>query len=235
MTQQIEFITGVIILPQRQTALFAKQAATLDVLSGGRLRLGIGLGWNAVEYTALNQDFHNRGQRIEEQVEVLRRLWTQPLVTFKGRWHTIPDAGLNPLPVQRPIPLWFGGHADAVLQRAARLGDGWMPGYRKAADAAAALAQARCAAGRKPGAARRRLWHRAALLLRRRRRRAVADDRSRGWQAAGATHISFNTMGQRLRHARRSTWPPSACFAEAAGLAALSPPCARPSSTSTAP
>ena len=192
-TQKIEFTTGVIILPQRQTAVFAKQAATLDVLSGGRLRLGIGLGWNAVEYTALNEDFHTRGKRIEEQVEVLRLLWTQPLVSFKGRWHDIPDAGLNPLPLQRPIPLWFGGNADAVLQRTARLGDGWMPMYRSAAEARPALeklARYREEAGRvqasfgvearfaygdgDPG-----LWL-----------STLAD-----WQAAGATHISFNTMG----------------------------------------
>jgi probable F420-dependent oxidoreductase len=100
-TRRIEFTTGIIILPQRQTALFAKQAATLDVLCGGRLRIGVGLGWNEVEYAALNENFHNRGRRIEEQVEVLRLLWTQPLVNFEGRWHHIQDAGLNPLPLQR--------------------------------------------------------------------------------------------------------------------------------------
>lgn len=127
VTQKLGFVTGVIILPQRQTALFAKQAATLDVLSSGRLRVGLGLGWNPIEYTALNQDFHTRGRRIEEQVTVLRKLWTQPLVQFSGRWHTIPDAGLNPLPVQRPIPIWFGGYAEPALKRTARLGDGWLP------------------------------------------------------------------------------------------------------------
>jgi probable F420-dependent oxidoreductase len=193
ITQTLEFTTGVIILPQRQTAVFARQAATLDVLSGGRLRLGIGLGWNAVEYTALNEDFHTRGRRIEEQVEVLRLLWTQPLVSFKGRWHDIPDAGLNPLPLQRPIPLWFGGNAEPVLQRTARLGDGWMPVYRSATDALPSLeklARYREEAGRgnisfgvearfaygsgDPGA-----WL-----------TTIKD-----WQSAGATHISFNTMG----------------------------------------
>src|SRR6185503_13853562 len=95
-------------------------------LSSGRLRLGVGIGWNAVEYIALNENFHNRGRRVEEQVEVLRQLWTQPLVNFSGQWHTIPDAGLNPLPLQRPIPIWFGGYADAALKRTARLGDGWL-------------------------------------------------------------------------------------------------------------
>jgi probable F420-dependent oxidoreductase len=125
-TQTLNFATGVLVLPQRQTALVAKQAATLDVLSGGRFRLGVGIGWNAVEYASLNENFHNRGRRIEEQVVLLRQLWTQPLVDFKGRWHTIPDAGINPLPVQRPIPIWFGGEAEEVLHRIATLGDGWL-------------------------------------------------------------------------------------------------------------
>lgn len=130
LTHTIEFHTGILILPQRQTALVAKQAATLDVLSQGRTRLGVGNGWNEVEYTALQENFHNRGKRMEEQVELLRLLWTQPLVNFKGRWHNIPDAGINPLPVQRPIPIWFGGTDDKVLERMARLGDGWMLNIR---------------------------------------------------------------------------------------------------------
>jgi probable F420-dependent oxidoreductase len=130
LTHTIEFDTGILILPQRQTALVAKQAATLDVLSQGRTRLGVGNGWNEVEYTALGENFHNRGKRIEEQVELLRLLWTQPLVNFTGRWHNIPDAGINPLPVQRPIPIWFGGTADKVLERMVRLGDGWMLNIR---------------------------------------------------------------------------------------------------------
>ncbi len=133
-TTRLGFLTGILILPQRQTTLVAKQAATLDVLSGGRLRLGIGLGWNEVEYVALGQDFHNRGRRMEEQVDVLRRLWTEPLVTYRGRWHRIEDAGLNPLPVQRPIPIWFGGTDDRALRRGARLGDGWLPQARTAAE-----------------------------------------------------------------------------------------------------
>ena len=127
LTKKIELVTGVIILPQRQTVLVAKQAAALDVLSGGRLRLGIGIGWNPVEYEALNANFKDRGRRSEEQVEVMRQLWTQELVTYKGQWHTITDAGLNPLPVQRPIPIWFGGGDDRALRRLARLGDGWFP------------------------------------------------------------------------------------------------------------
>lgn len=126
LTDKIIFATGILILPQRQTALVAKQAATLDVLSHGRLRLGVGNGWNEVEYTALGENFHSRGKRMEEQVKLLRMLWTKPLLKFEGRWHTIPDAGINPLPVQRPIPIWFGGTDERVLHRMARIGDGWM-------------------------------------------------------------------------------------------------------------
>lgn len=127
LTRRIELVTGVLILPQRQTVLVAKQAAAVDVLSGGRLRLGIGIGWNPVEYEALGRDFTNRGRRSEEQIEVLRKLWSEELVTFEGRWHKIVDAGINPLPVRRPIPIWFGGSDDRVLRRIARLGDGWFP------------------------------------------------------------------------------------------------------------
>ena len=126
-TRKIGLVSGVIILPQRQTALVAKQAAAVDVLSGGRLRLGVGLGWNHVEYEALGENFHNRGARSEEQVEVMRLLWTKELVTFEGKWHKITDAGINPLPVQRPIPIWFGGIADSALKRIARIADGWFP------------------------------------------------------------------------------------------------------------
>lgn len=125
-TRRIGLVTGVIILPQRQTALVAKQAAEVDILSGGRLRLGIGTGWNYVEYDALNENFHNRGKRQEEQVEVMRRLWTEPLVDFSGKWHRIDRAGLLPLP-GRSIPIWFGGSDERVLERAARLGDGIIP------------------------------------------------------------------------------------------------------------
>jgi probable F420-dependent oxidoreductase len=125
-TQKMRFVTGILVLPQRQTALVAKQAATLDILSGGRFRLGVAVGWNYVEFEALGMNFHNRGARIEEQVALLRRLWTEPLVNFEGQYHTIPDAGINPLPIQRPIPIWFGGQSEPVLRRTARMGDGWM-------------------------------------------------------------------------------------------------------------
>ena len=192
-TERLGFATGIVILPQRQTALFAKQAASLDVLCGGRLRLGLGIGWNHVEYAALGQDFHTRGKRLEEQVELLRQLWTQPLVTFEGRWHTIPDAGVNPLPVQRPIPLWFGGHAEAVLRRAARLGDGWMPNYRRPADARPSLdrlASYLDENGREPGG-----FGVEARLTYGDGKPQSWIDLVDEWREVGATHISFNTMG----------------------------------------
>lgn len=126
LTETIGLMTGVLILPQRQTALVAKQAAQVDLLSGGRLRLGVGVGWNAVEYSSLGCDFRTRGARIEEQIEVLRKLWTRDLVKFDGKFDQIDDAGINPLPPQQPIPIWIGGTADVVLQRAAQQSDGWV-------------------------------------------------------------------------------------------------------------
>ncbi len=197
ITRRLELVTGILILPQRQTALVAKQTATLDLLSGGRLRLGVGLGWNEVEYIGLNENFHNRGRRSEEQVALLRRLWTEPLVDTQGQWHTIPDAGINPLPTQRPIPIWFGGDSEPALQRAARIGDGWMPNFRNPADARASfemLDRFLDEAGRSRqqfgvearlsyGAGDPKAWE--ALMA--------------GWQAQGATHLSFNTMGSGFR------------------------------------
>ncbi len=123
----LELVTGVLVLPQRQTALVAKQAAEIDVLTGGRFRLGVGIGWNFVEFEALGEEFSNRGKRVEEQIELLRRLWTEPVVTFDGSYHSVPAAGINPLPVQRPIPVWIGGSAEAALKRAARIADGFFP------------------------------------------------------------------------------------------------------------
>jgi probable F420-dependent oxidoreductase len=129
VTDELRLVTGILILPQRQTALVAKQAAEVDWLSGGRLRLGVGVGWNEVEYEALGLDFHTRGRRMAAQVEVLRRLWTEELVEVDDDWHSIPDAGLNPLPIQQPVPIWMGGGAEPVLRRIARQADGWaMPG-----------------------------------------------------------------------------------------------------------
>lgn len=193
LTQGLSFITGIIILPQRETVLFAKQAATLDVLCQGRLRLGVALGWNKVEYISTNKDFHNRGARFEEQVQVLRQLWTQELVTFEGRWHTIPDAGLNPLPVQRPIPLWLGGHADPVLRRVASLGDGWLPNYRAADDAAQSLAKLQEYLEQED----RNLID-IGIEPRLRYENGDGDmwrELAAGWQSVGATHLTVITMG----------------------------------------
>ena len=197
VTKEIEFVTGILILPQRETALVAKQAACLAVLSNGRLRLGMGIGWNKVEYEALNQDFHTRGKRIEEQVTLLRKLWSEPLVSFDGRWHRINDAGINPLPLQRPIPIWFGGHADAVLRRIARMGDGWLPNYRTVEDAAPSLELidtylAEAGRLRKDIGVEARLHIRLGNLETRLKQMAA-------WEKAGATHISLNTMGAGLR------------------------------------
>ena len=127
VTKTIRLSSGVLISPQRQTGLIAKQAAEADLLSGGRLRLGIGVGWNHVEYEALGTDWKTRGARQAEQVDVLRRLWSEDLVSYNGRFHNLKDVNIVPPPVQRPIPIWFGGSSDAVIKRAARLGDGWMP------------------------------------------------------------------------------------------------------------
>jgi probable F420-dependent oxidoreductase len=134
-TRRVELVTGILILPQRQTALVAKQAAAVDVLSAGRLRLGVGVGWNAVEFEALGERFTNRGKRIEEQIEVLRALWARDLVTIDGRWHRVTDAGLNPLPPRATIPIWMGGESEPVVRRAARLADGWMPHFRPGPEA----------------------------------------------------------------------------------------------------
>ena len=144
LTQTLEFVTAVIILPQRQTALVAKQAASVDVLSGGRLRLGIGTGWNDVEYEALGENFHDRGARSEEQIDVMRKLWAEEAVDYDGRWHKVTDAGLNPLPVRRSIPVWLGGMAPAVLERVGRIADGWFPFFNP--DLAAQLDTMRAAA-----------------------------------------------------------------------------------------
>jgi probable F420-dependent oxidoreductase len=196
LTQRIELVTGVIILPQRQTALVAKQAAEIDLLSGGRLRLGVGIGWNEVEYQALGEDFHNRGARMEEQIAVLRALWTQPVVSFKGRWHQIEEAGIKPLPVQRPIPIWVGATADAAIERAGRIGDGWFPQRGPDEQARAMLdrlRQAAAAAGRAPDA----VGVEARLSIGQVPEAEWARY-AEGWRELGATHLCVNTMGAGL-------------------------------------
>lgn len=197
LTQRIELVTGVIILPQRQTVLVAKQAAEIDVLSGGRLRLGVGIGWNQVEYEGLNENFNNRGVRLEEQIEVLRALWTDTSVTYKGRWHTVDHAGINPLPMQRPIPVWIGATAEAALQRAARLADGWFPQRPPDDEARAVMERLRGylrEAGRQdaPFGIEPRL--------------SVNDTPEsewasfvEGWRELGATHMGINTMNAGLK------------------------------------
>jgi probable F420-dependent oxidoreductase len=143
VTTTIGLASGVLILPQRQTGVVAKQAAQVDILSGGRLRLGVGVGWNHVEYEALNEDWKSRGTRQREQVEVLKKLWCEDLVTYQGRFHQFTEVNITPRPVQRPIPVWFGGSSDAVVKRAAQIGDGWMPIMAPDHEAEAKLEQLR--------------------------------------------------------------------------------------------
>ncbi|HWQ02455.1 MAG TPA: LLM class F420-dependent oxidoreductase [Gaiellaceae bacterium] len=188
----LELVAGVLVLPQRQTALVAKQAAEIDILTGGNFRLGVGLGWNFVEFEALGEDFSNRGRRSEEQIEVLRRLWTEPVVDFEGRWHRIPSAGINPLPVQRPIPIWIGGSAEAAIRRTARIADGFFPQRPLEGGWPATIERLRGwaeEAGRDPGS------------IGIEQRIQVAEGTPDDWRAAaeewrelGATHLSVATM-----------------------------------------
>jgi probable F420-dependent oxidoreductase len=199
ITRALELVTAILILGQRQTALVAKQAAEVDVLSGGRLRLGVGIGWNHVEYEALGQNFHSRGRRSEEQVPLLRALWTQEVVNFKGRWNQVTHAGINPLPVQRPIPIWMGAGGrlspvptERVLRRIARLADGWFPQFPPDETGREAVARVREYAreeGRDPS------------VIGMEARINIADgnpefwvERAKAWEELGATHISVNTM-----------------------------------------
>ena len=197
ITQKLEFVTGVLILSQRQTALVAKQAAEVDVLTGGRLRLGIGVGWNEVEYEALGENFANRGRRSAEQIEVMRLLWTQEVVDYHGRYHHITHAGINPLPVQRPIPVWFGGGAPQVVRRIGRIGDGWFPQFQPDAEGAERIAEMRqiaANAGRNP----------ADIGIEGRISIAAGPPetwakQAEAWAEVGATHLSVNTMRASLK------------------------------------
>ena len=196
VTDSVELVTGVIILPQRQTALVAKQTAAVDVLSRGRLRLGIGIGWNAVEYEALGENFRNRGRRSEEQIDLLRKLWTNDLITYEGRWHKVTDAGLNPLPVQQPIPVWFGGAAPQTIRRVATMGDGWFPLFRpddRGRELIESMREQAAAAGRGPEDIGVESW----VSI----RDSSEDDWKRtaeAWRELGATHLSVNTMNAGL-------------------------------------
>jgi len=193
-TRRVELVTGILILPQRQTALVAKQAAVVDVLSGGRLRLGVAVGWNPVEFEALGENFKNRGRRIEEQIEVMRALWTNELITFEGQWHRVPDAGINPLPIQRPIPIWMGGESEVVVRRAARLADGWLPHFRPGAEAQAIVDRLHGhikEAGRDPGKFGIEGRMTLAQVPSEQRTKELAE-----WRAMrGITHLCIHTAG----------------------------------------
>jgi probable F420-dependent oxidoreductase len=201
----LELVSGVVIAPQRQTALLAKQAAEIDLLTGGRFRLGLGIGWNDVEYEALGMNFHDRGRRFEEQIELMRRLWTEPVFDFDGRWHKVTAAGINPLPVQRPIPIWIGGSAEAALRRAARVADGFFPQRPLEGGWPATLERMRewmRDAGRDPASF--------GIEARIDVAQGTPDEwraRAEEWRALGATHLSVTTTGAGLEgpepHARR--------------------------------
>ena len=199
ITTKIELVTAVLILGQRQTALVAKQAAEVDLLTGGRLRLGVGVGWNHVEYEALNQEFGNRGQRYAEQIKLLREFWTQEVVEFEGQYHKVDHAGVNPQPVQRPIPIWMGAGAranpvptDPVLRRVARLADGWFPQLQPTNDARSTVERLKKFADEAGRDA-------AEIGMEPRINLGDGDpefwqEQARVWEDMGATHISVNTM-----------------------------------------
>lgn len=200
-TNKLGFSTGVLILPQRQTVLVAKQAACLDVLCDGRFRLGIGVGWNEVEFTGLNEDFHNRGRRSEEQVRVMQKLWAEPHVSFRGRWHTIEDAGINPRPASGTVPVWFGGHHERTLQRIATFGDGWMPNAyppdQAALDIFAQLRGLTEQAGRDPAKVGIEVWVSMGDGT-----EADWNKEARFWKQAGASHLTLTTTFSRRHHHR---------------------------------
>jgi probable F420-dependent oxidoreductase len=196
ITTTLELVTGVLVLPQRQTALAAKQAAEVDVLSSGRLRLGVGIGWNAVEYEALGVPFEQRGARLTEQVELLRKLWAEPVISAEGRFEKVVEAGLNPLPPRRRIPIWFGGGADAVLRRTGRIGDGWMPQSPPTAEARRQVELVKATAveaGRDPA----EIGFEARLTLGQVPEKEWPDF-VEGWRELGATHLGVNTMSMGL-------------------------------------
>lgn len=189
----LELVTGVLILPQRQAVLVAKQAAEIDVLTGGKVRLGVGIGWNDLEYEALNEPFANRARRFEEQIEVLRRLWHSDIVDYTGRWHRIDHAGINPMPVQRPIPIWIGASAEPAIRRAARIADGFFPNARTIEDHERQLGWLRDEL-EKNGRSNADFGLEPRISL----GDGGPDDWRRlhaWWREQGATHIDINTMG----------------------------------------
>jgi len=188
----LELVTSVLILPQRQTVLVAKQAAEIDLLTQGKLRLGVGLGWNRVEYEALGQNFSDRGARLTEQVALLRRLWTETSVTVAGDHEHVTGAGIAPLPVQRPIPVWIGARADVVLRRAGRIADGWFPMDQPGPELARTTAivhEAAVKAGRDPTT----LGMEGRITVGSENASSIAQQIA-SWREAGVTHLSINTM-----------------------------------------
>jgi probable F420-dependent oxidoreductase len=198
ITRKLEFVTGIIILPQRQTVLVAKQATEVDVLSEGRFRLGVGIGWNDVEYQALGQEFRTRAARSEEQITLLRRLFSEESVTFRGRWDTVEAAGINPLPTCRSIPIWLGGSAEATLRRAARVGDGWFP--QMPPDQAKPMLEQLRTSAREAGRDPERIGIEARVSIAEKDEETWVEE-VQAWQAVGATHLAVNTMGAGLQGA----------------------------------
>jgi len=200
-TRRIGFAAGVLILAQRQAVLVAKQAACLDVLSGGRFRLGVGVGWNKIEFIGLNENFVNRGRRSEEQVRVMQALWSESHVNFSGAFHHIEDAGINPRPASGRVPIWFGGHAEATFHRAAKYGDGFMPLAYPPGDAALAafdkLRRLTHEAGRDPARMGIEVWVSPGAGAEPDWRREVMF-----WKKAGVTHITAHTTFPRGHHKR---------------------------------
>jgi probable F420-dependent oxidoreductase len=196
---KLAFATSILIGPQRQTALLAKQAAEIDLLSGGRFRLGLGIGWNKLEYDALGMPFEKRGALLEEQVAVLRALWTEKSVTFDGEFHHINHSGLAPQPVQRPIPIWIGGFAPAALRRVGRIADGWFPMARPQGGLEEALEIIR-AAGAEAGRDLSNFEFEGRLEYSVRDHDKIVEH-ARRWREAGATHLSLNTMHSELPNA----------------------------------
>ncbi|MEV7937227.1 LLM class F420-dependent oxidoreductase [Kitasatospora sp. NPDC088264] len=200
------FSTGVLVCPQRQTALVAKQAAQADILSGGRLRLGIGVGWNPVEYEAMGADFRTRGRRIEEQVSLLRALWTRQIVDFEGDFDRVVGVGLEPRPLQQPIPIWMGGWSDIVLDRIGRMADGWYHGGEFKPDVPQKI-EAIATAAERAGRRADDIGVEGAVELR--YGLEGIEERARRWAEAGATHLVVDPMhagyhgGEHLDHLAR--------------------------------
>ena len=201
VTKKMGFASGVIILAQRQAALVAKQAACLDELCEGRFRLGIGVGWNEIEFQGLGMDFHTRGKRSAEQVRFMQELWAKPSVTFKGEFHQLDDGGINPRPKSGRVPIWFGGHAEATFKRTAKYGDGFMPlQYPAGDDALKAFDKLRGlirAEGRDPASVGLEVWVSPG--------KGTADDWRKEftfWKNAGVTHITCHTTYVSNHHKR---------------------------------